>query len=32
MSNAKMFRVEDGRFTRLDLYFSTADSILSEPA
>ncbi len=30
MSNAKLFRIEDGRFTRLDLYFSTAEAVVSE--
>ena len=30
MSNAKLFRIEDGRFTRLDLYFSTSESVVSE--
>jgi ketosteroid isomerase-like protein len=28
MSNAKMFRIEDGRFIRLDLYFSTSESVV----
>ena len=32
LSNVKMFQVEDGRFTRLDLYFSTAEAIVDEPA
>ncbi len=31
-SNAKLFRLEDGRFTRLDLYFSTAETVVSAPA
>ena len=31
LSNAKIFKVEDGRFTRLDLYFSTSASIVAEP-
>ena len=30
LSNAKLFRVEDGKFKRLDLYFSTTDVIVSE--
>lgn len=30
MSNAKIFRVEDGCFKRLDLYFSTAAPIVGE--
>ena len=29
-SNAKLFRVEDGKFKRLDLYFSTTEVIVSE--
>jgi tetrahydrodipicolinate N-succinyltransferase len=28
MSNAKMFRIEDGHFIRLDLYFSTSESVV----
>ena len=28
MSNARMFRIEDGRFIRLDLYFSTSESVV----
>ncbi len=32
LSNVKLFRVEDGRFTRLDLYFSTAEAVVSAPA
>lgn len=31
-SNAKLFRVEDGRFTRLDLYFSSAAPVVAEPS
>lgn len=31
LSNAKLFQVEDGRFTRLDLYFSTAESVVTNP-
>jgi len=31
LSNAKIFRVEDGRFTRLDLYFSTAEPVVEAP-
>ena len=30
LSNAKLFRVEDGKFKRLDLYFSTTEVIVSE--
>ena len=30
LSNVKLFQVEDGLFTRLDLYFSTAEAIVSE--
>ena len=30
LSNAKLFRVEDGKFKRLDLYFSTTEAIVSE--
>lgn len=30
LSNAKLFRVEDGKFKRLDLYFSTAEAIVKE--
>jgi ketosteroid isomerase-like protein len=30
MSNAKLFRIEDGQFTRLDLYFSTSESVVSD--
>lgn len=30
MSNAKLFRIEDGRFARLDLYFSTAEAVVSK--
>ncbi len=32
LSNAKLFRLEDGHFTRLDLYFSTAATVVSAPA
>ncbi len=31
-SNVKLFQIEDGLFTRLDLYFSTADSVVSSPS
>ncbi len=31
LANVKMFRVEDGRFTRMDLYFSTNDPVVTEP-
>lgn len=31
LSNVKLFQVEDGRFTRMDLYFSTSEAIVSEP-
>jgi ketosteroid isomerase-like protein len=31
LSNAKLFQVEDGRFTRLDLYFSTSAPIVRAP-
>ena len=31
LSNAKLFRVEDGKFKRLDLYFSTTASVVSAP-
>jgi len=31
LSNVKMFQVEDGRFKRLDLYFSTAEAIVDDP-
>ena len=30
MSNAKIFRVLDGKFTELDLYFSSAAAIINE--
>ncbi len=30
LSNVKLFEVENGLFTKLDLYFSTADSIVSD--
>lgn len=30
MSNAKIFRVVDGRFTELDLYFSTTAPVVGE--
>lgn len=30
LSNAKLFEIENGLFTKLDLYFSTAESIVSE--
>jgi len=29
LSNVKLFQVEDGLFTKLDLYFSTAEPIVS---
>jgi ketosteroid isomerase-like protein len=32
LSNAKLFRIEDGRFTRLDLYFSSAAPIVADPS
>ena len=31
LSNVKLFQVEDGRFTRLDLYFSTTEAIVADP-
>jgi len=31
LSNAKIFRVEDSRFTHLDLYFSTAETVVEAP-
>ncbi|MDD9904535.1 MAG: nuclear transport factor 2 family protein [Rhodospirillaceae bacterium] len=31
LSNVKLFQVEDGHFTRLDLYFSTTEAIVSDP-
>jgi ketosteroid isomerase-like protein len=31
LSNVKLFQVEDGCFVRLDLYFSTAEAIVSDP-
>jgi ketosteroid isomerase-like protein len=32
LSNVKLFQVEDGLFTKLDLYFSTAEAIVSDSA
>ena len=32
LSNVKLFQVKDGRFTRLDLYFSTTDAIVAKPS
>ncbi len=32
LSNVKLFQIVDGRFTRLDLYFSTAEAIVDEPS
>ena len=32
LSNVKLFQVEDRRFARLDLYFSTAEAIVADPA
>ena len=32
LSNVKLFQVENGRFTRLDLYFSTTEAIVADPA
>ena len=31
LSNAKLFRIEDGKFKRLDLYFSSSNSIVNAP-
>tara|TARA_Y100000588_G_C13600160_1_gene646726 strand:- start:119 stop:517 length:399 start_codon:yes stop_codon:yes gene_type:complete len=31
LSNVKLFQVEDGCFTRLDLYFSTTEAIVADP-
>lgn len=31
LSNVKLFRVEDGLFTKLDLYFSSAEPIVTRP-
>ena len=31
LSNAKLFRIEDGKFKRLDLYFSSSDSVVNAP-
>lgn len=31
LSNVKLFEVEDGLFTKLDLYFSSAEPIVSGP-
>ena len=30
LSNVTLFRIEDGRFARLDLYFSTAEAIVAD--
>ena len=32
LSNVKLFQVKDGRFTRLDLYFSTTEAIVAKPS
>ncbi|NKB56501.1 MAG: hypothetical protein GKS00_09210 [Alphaproteobacteria bacterium] len=32
LSNVKLFKIEDGLFTQLDLYFSSTEPIVSKPA